>query len=144
MNDLPLNELWLQLVKIACLMHVNKRLKIIHLLIKIIEHVLQSTSQTYPVNYLNLFALKPLRSLLCSLASYKEGGNTDSLRALYELFFYAEKLVIKWSICNEYKAKLKSKNSFINSVVDYAMRLSIIEKEILNKSSNLNSPEEKQ
>jgi hypothetical protein len=68
------------------------------------------------------------------LASSKESGDTDSLRALYELFFYAEKLVIKWSICNEYNAKLKSKNNFVETVVDYAMKLSIIEKEILNKN----------
>ena len=87
MYDLPLNDLWLQLVKISCLMTYTKRLKIIHLLIKIIEHILQSTEEIYPVYYLNLFALKPLRSLLCSLASCKESGDTDSLRALYELFF---------------------------------------------------------
>jgi len=136
MHDLPLNELWLQLVKISCLMTYSKRLKIINLLIKIIEHILQSTTEIYPVNYLNLFALKPLRSLLCSLASSKESGDTDSLRALYELFFYAEKLVLKWSICNEYNAKLKSKNNFVETVVDYAMKLSIIEKEILNKNSS--------
>ena len=136
MNDLPLNDLWLQLVKISCLMTYTKRLKIIHLLIKIIEHVLQSPTETYSINYLNLFALKPLRSLLCSLASYKEGSDTDSLRALYELFFYAEKLVFKWSICNEYNARLKSKNSLIKSVVDYAMKISIIENEILNKNSS--------
>ena len=56
---------------------------------RIIEHVHESD---YAANYINLFALKPLRSLLKSLAVYEE-GDTSSLRALYELFFNAEKLV---------------------------------------------------
>ena len=134
MKELPLNELWMNLVKTACIMTHSKRLKIIHLLLRILEHIQSANDNCYPVGYVNIFALRPLRFLLYSLASY-EDNDTDSIRALYELFFYAEKLCIKWNLMDEYTARLKDKDEFVYRLIDVAAKINLI-KVAINLNNN--------
>lgn len=130
-----LNELWNYLIKISCAQVFNKRLKLLNLLIKIMHKVNECSMDKMCVN---LFALKPLKNLEYTLEmTSKEDRNLS--RALFELFFFAEKLANKWQIQNEYRAQMKDKVEFVEKVCETAYLISLIMTS-LNLSTNSSEP----
>ena len=133
-NFQQLNELWNYLIKISCAQVFNKRLKLLSLLIKIMHKVESNNMEKMCVN---LFALKPLKNLQFTLEmTSKEDRNLS--RALFELFFFAEKLAIKWSIQIEYKAQMKDKGEIIEKLCETSYFINLILAS-LNMSSNSGS-----
>jgi len=109
-----MNEVWQYLIKVACAQVFNRRLKVFSLLIKIMQRVEENGVDK---SFINIFALKPLKSLqvTCELQN-KDDRNLS--RALYEVFYFAEKLAVKWSIQDEYKARLKDREEIIEKVCE--------------------------
>ncbi len=117
-----INDLWNYLIKISCAQVFNKRLKLLSLLIKI---MLRVESCDMDKSCINIFALKPLKNLQFTLEmSSKEDRNLS--RALFELFFFAEKLAIKWLIQNEYRAQMKDKAELIEKVYETSYFINLI------------------
>jgi hypothetical protein len=127
-----LNELWGSLIKIACVQSFGKRLKILSLLIKIMHRINIDNGAKMCIN---LYALKPLKSLQYSLeSSNKEDRNL--CRALFELFFFAEKLAIKWSVQKEYRAQMKDKDEFVEYICEASYFINLI-MNTLNLNDNI-------
>ena len=127
-----LNELWGSLIKIACVQSFGKRLKILSLLIKIMHRINVDNGAKMCIN---LYALKPLKSLQYSLeSSNKEDRNL--CRALFELFFFAEKLAIKWSVQKEYRAQMKDKDEFVEYICEASYFINLI-MNTLNLNDNI-------
>jgi hypothetical protein len=117
-----LNDLWNNLIKISCAQVFTRRLKLLNLLIKIMHRVEEYNMEQMCIN---LFALKPLKSLQYTLEmTSKEDRNLS--RALFELFFFAEKLTIKWCIQNEYRAQMKDKGDFIEKLCETSCFINMI------------------
>lgn len=121
-DQLNLNDIWCSLIKICCLQAFNKRLKVLGLLIKIIQKVYEAPDCEHCIN---IFEIKPLRNLHITVETYNT-EDKNFTRALYELFFFAEKLAIKWSIQNEYWIKLKDKEYFLEKVVETGYLINIL------------------
>ena len=106
-----LDELWLNLIRIACAQSFTKRLKVLGLLIKIVNKVSRESLS----DRINLNALKPLKNLHYTLeTTAKEDRNLS--RALYELFFFAEKLAIQWSRQKEFWAHMRDHEELVEKV----------------------------
>jgi hypothetical protein len=112
-------DLWLSLIKICCAQSFAKRLKILNLLVKIINKVTSESLKSNACESLNgcisLNALKPLKSLHYALETTgREDRNLS--RALYELFFFAEKLAVQWRRQTEYLAHMKVREEFLEKI----------------------------
>ena len=143
---LPINDIWNNLIKIACVQVFWKRLKVISLLIKIMT-VVEKYHDKDRLE-VDLFALKPLKNLQYNLleASANNTSNTSSSvddknlqRALYELFFFAERLSIKFSMQGEYRARMKDQAEIVEMVCDTAYLVNIIKQSILLPSKEAKS-----
>jgi hypothetical protein len=112
-----LDELWLSLIKICCAQSFTKRLKILNLLVRIIKKVMDNEANGDTRACLNFSALKPLKNLHYALErTGREDRNLS--RALYELFFFAEKLAIQWSKQVEYTAHMKVREEFAEKITE--------------------------
>lgn len=88
--------------------------------------------------------LKPLKNLQVMLETPNKEDRKLST-ALFELFFYAEKLAIKWSIQHEYRARLKDREEIIEKLSETSHflnmiisdRLKLMKHTCLNTSKNL-------
>lgn len=120
-----LNEIWSYLIKVSCAQVFNYRLKVFSLLIKILHKVLDEPDMDKKC--INLFNLKPLKSLQVSLESPTNKDDRNLLRALYDLFFVADKLAIKWSIEREYQARLKSREEIIERLCEVSYFIGLIQ-----------------
>ena len=129
-----LNEVWSYLVKVSCAQVFNYRLKAFSLLIKIVQKVLDEPD--LDKRCINLFGLKPLKSLQISLESPANKNDRDLLRALYDLFFFAEKLAIKWDIGREYQARLRSKEELIERVCEVGYFIQLIRASFGHRGNN--------
>ena len=129
-----LSEIWNYLIKISSAQAFGRRLKVFGLLIKIMNKVNDNNMDKTSIS---LFALKPLKNLQVMLETPNKEDRKLS-RALYELFFFAEKLAIKWSIQREYKARLKDKEEIIEKLCEtsYFINMILIS---LNMKNNLNT-----
>ncbi|CAF0766591.1 unnamed protein product [Brachionus calyciflorus] len=127
-SKLDLNDLWSSLIKICCVQAFTKRLKILSLLIKIIRKVYQNSETK---NCINLFELRPLKNLHYTL-EFSNKDDKNFSRALYELFFFAEKLAIKWSIQCEYVARMKDKTYFLEKISETSYFINLIAGSINN------------
>ena len=127
-----LNDIWLYLIKVSCAQVFSKRLKIFSLLVKLMQKV---DAQNLDRNCINIFALKPLKNLQITLECPNKDDRNLS-RALYELFFFSEKLAIKWCIQHEYKARMKDKNEIIEKLCETAYFINVILVS-LNMSNNM-------
>ena len=92
---------------------------------------------------IDLFALKPLKSLQYNLleASTSVNANASSSvddknlqRALYELFFFAERLSIKFSMGDEYKARMKDQAEIVEMVFDTAKQINNLKQTIFKSN----------
>lgn len=120
-----LNEIWSYLIKVSCAQVFNYRLKVFSLLIKILQKVLDEPDMDKKC--INIFNLKPLKSLQASLESPTNKDDRNLLRALYDLFFVADKLAIKWSIEEEYQARLKSRGEIIERLCEVSYFIGLIQ-----------------
>ena len=143
--QLNLNELWCSLIKICSVQSFNRRLKVLSLLIKICQKVYQASGCS---RIIDIFEIKSIRNLHLMVQTYNTEDKNFS-RALYELFFFVEKLAIKWSIQNEYLAKMQNKEYFLHKVIEMGHLInlftgSINEKRVEKtvKISNLNPIED--
>ena len=112
------NNLWLHLIHASCVQTFTCRLKLLGLLAKMIKRVYyhhcdndegsSSSSDLDLTLPIDLFALKPLKSLHYTLETYYKLDRNLS-RALYELFYFAEKLAIKFRVEKEFVARLRDK-----------------------------------
>lgn len=118
---LDLNHLWTHLIKICCVQSFSKRLKVLSLLIKIIQKVFNGNESKLCIN---LFDLKPLKNLQYKLEENMLDRNFS--RAFYELFFFAEKLAIKWSIQTEYVAKMRDREEFLDKITETSYFIKMI------------------
>jgi hypothetical protein len=122
-----LNKLWSSLIDLTCLLTDTKRIKLINLLIQIVDYV---DGANNPVDiHIDIFKLKPLRYLLHTLEEYKQ-YDKNLLRALYDLFFKIEKLVIRLNMQHEYHAKLKTKQQLLDTFFNVAANVFLIQKAI--------------
>jgi hypothetical protein len=130
-NYTGLNELWTCLVRIGCVQTFGKRLKIFSLLIKIMYKIDLEGGEK---SCINLHALKPLKNLQYYLQNSSSHNNSRNLcRALFELFFFAEKLAIKWEMQKEYRAHMRDKEEFVEQVCETSYFI-----KLMMKSLNLN------
>ena len=130
----PLSQIWSYLIKISCAQVFNKRLKIFSLLIKILQKIYSSDLDK---SCINIYALKPLKSLQYNLETFNREDRNLS-RALFELFFFVEKLTIKWSIQLEYKAMMKDRSELIEKLCETSYFVNLIMAS-LNMSNNLSA-----
>jgi len=76
---------------------------------------------------INLQALKPLKNLQYYLQNSPSHNNSLNLcRALFELFFFAEKLAIKWGIQREYRAHMRDKEEFIEQICETSYLIKLV------------------
>ena len=134
-NYTSLNDLWLCLVRIGCVQSFGKRLKIFSLLIKIMHKIdMEDTGESTRACAINLYALKPLKNLQYHLQNSTSQSNSRNLcRALFELFFFAEKLAIKWGVQREYRAHMRDKDEFVEQICEASYFI-----KLMMKSLNLN------
>jgi hypothetical protein len=119
-----LNDLWMCLVKIGCVQSFCKRLKVFSLLIKIMHKIDLNNGAKFCIN---LHALKPLKNLQYYLQNSTSYNNSRNLcRALFELFFFAEKLAIKWNLQREYRAHMRDKDEFVEQICETSYFLKLI------------------
>jgi len=117
-----LNEIWNYLIKVACAQVFNRRLKVLSLLIKIMQKV---ENNDMDKSVVNIFSLKPLKSLQVTLELPNRDDRNLS-RALYEVFYFAEKLAVKWTIQDEYKARLKDRKEIVERLCETGYYISMI------------------
>lgn len=116
---MPLDEIgpiWSQLVHASCVQSFTNRLKLLSLLVKIIRRVYDQEQAPSSPPLIDLFALRPLKSLHYTLELYYKLDRNLS-RALYEIFYFGEKLAIKWRVEREYVARMRDKQvSLLNRI----------------------------
>lgn len=132
-----LNKLWTSLIKICCVQSFDKRLKVLSLLIKTVSKVTQISKPLDDSPIINLNALRPLKSLQHTVEATAVSGNSGEdrnlSRALFELFFFAEKLACQWHKQREYLAHMKDKQDFIEKICEASSFIQFI-----NNTYNLN------
>lgn len=116
-HSLPVNEIWSSLVHVSCKQIGQKRLKSIHLLLLLLHSQFKSANCTHLS--LDLGLLCPLWRLNRKMA--EDFLDTVCLlpplmRALTELFFYAENLAMEWNIESEYVASLIDDEDIISII----------------------------
>ena len=102
------------------------------LLIKIMQKLIDANHNNNNIDIMdktyiiNIFALKPLKNLhtTCELLPNREDRNLS--RALYELFYFAEKLAQKWSIQDEYRARMKDREEILEKLCETSFFIQMI------------------
>ena len=110
-------------MRLCCAQVFTRRLKLVGLLIKIMRRLLLSPQPKVP--RVDLFKLKPLKSMHYTLDTQYR-ADRQLARALSELFFFAERLAIEWSLERAFAAHMREKHEILEQLVQTSRLLATI------------------
>ncbi|CAE1249578.1 Zinc finger ZZ-type and EF-hand domain-containing protein 1 [Acanthosepion pharaonis] len=121
-KHLPMKELWMHLVHVACKQTHKKRLNTILLLLQMIQIQFKNPDASQRIDLSLLCPLWDLYLGLSKNTSNKSGHLPPPVeRALTELFLHAEDLAVKWGVSTDYLVALQDSEDIITKVIQGAL-----------------------
>lgn len=143
-KHLPMKELWMHLVHVACKQTHKKRLNTILLLLQMIQIQFKNPDASQRIDLSLLCPLWDLYLGLSKNTSNKSGHLPPPVeRALTELFLHAEDLAVKWGVSTDYLVALQDSEDIITKVIQGALVVASVGLAIGQKNTALEAIMEK-